>query len=418
MSGSSAIKGFLLQTLICILETLENKDWKSVTIEPQEDSEKVDITWFYAQQKKVVQVKHSINQIGKSQVEKWSEELELNSLPDVYMLLLLGPCSESVTKIGKIRNVQIPAPLNNNETALLEQASFKLDKFLEKENILNVTASLKELIVKGITTDFLLNSIKSTNLSHEQFHQLLLNYICKILQSNNHELRAIDKANYKVFVQFGSNQNRLRIFPEFNKEIFYHVNNIPEKYENAIQRINQFKSLASPFLKVIENIERIKFERYNKNRKNLSQSKISIKLTNVGKKSLEKYKFKLKVNGKFKALSNQEDANGFSLIVDSNFQVKIEGNIIHFRNGILSELIENDSISFIFFIVPEPDYYEIPLEWEFISKGDYKDSGELVLDIFPNFIERFTEINIKDQFPEHKISEYWSEKDEESQDEI
>jgi hypothetical protein len=162
MSGSSAIKGFLLQTLICILETLENKNWKSVTIEPQEDSEKVDITWFYAEQKKVVQVKHSINQIGKSQVEKWVEELESSTMADEYQLILLGPCSESVTKIGNIKKVQIPAPLNNNETALLEQASFKLDKFLEKENIVNVTASLKELIVKGITTDFLLNSIKST----------------------------------------------------------------------------------------------------------------------------------------------------------------------------------------------------------------------------------------------------------------
>lgn len=419
MSGSPAIKGFLLQTLICVLETLENKDWKSVTIEPQEDSEKVDITWFYAEQKKVVQVKHSINQIGKSQVEKWSEELESNSLADVYMLLLLGPCSESVTKIGKIRNVQIPAPLNNNETALLEQASFKLDKFLEKENIVNVTASLKELIVKGITTDFLLNSIKSTNLSYEQFHQLLLNYIYKILKGSNYELKKIENVNYKVLIQFEDNQDRLRIFPKFKKEIFYHESNIPEEYEDIIERINQYKDFTSSFWEQSKIIHRWNVQLYNKNKKNFSQCKVSIKLTNVGKESLEKYKFKLKVNGKFKALSDKEDVSSFlPMNAFYNFNLNIENDFVAYSSGQLSELIENDSTNFSFFIIPEADYYEIPLEWEFISKGGYKDSGELILDVFPNFIKSFKEISIGEQLPENKISEHWSEKDDEIHDEI
>jgi hypothetical protein len=176
MSGPSAIKGFLLQTLICVLETLEDKDWKSVIIEPTLDSEKVDIAWFYAEQKKVVQVKHSINQIGKSQVEKWVKELESTKEADEYELILLGPCSKEVARIGKIRNVQIPKPLNNSETAILEQASFKLDKFLEKENI-SLNASSKELFVKSLATDFLCNAIKSKKIENGEFLKSILNYV-------------------------------------------------------------------------------------------------------------------------------------------------------------------------------------------------------------------------------------------------
>ena len=197
MGGSSAIKGFLLQTLICLLETLENKDWKFVVIEPNEESEKVDIVWFYEDKKKAVQVKHSINQISKSQVENWVTELESNTDADEYELILLGPCTESVAKIEKIRNVQIPPPLNNNETAFLEQASFKLDKFLEKENI-TLNASSKELIVKSLATDFLCNSIKSKKLEKNEFLKSILNYV-KIKNPTKFQKNPLDRAINYIF---------------------------------------------------------------------------------------------------------------------------------------------------------------------------------------------------------------------------
>ncbi|MCY2992348.1 MAG: hypothetical protein NTY19_31360 [Planctomycetota bacterium] len=44
--GPVAIRGFLAQTLIGLLEALDDKRaWDSVTLEPNVDSEKVDILW-------------------------------------------------------------------------------------------------------------------------------------------------------------------------------------------------------------------------------------------------------------------------------------------------------------------------------------------------------------------------------------
>jgi len=67
--GSAATKGFLLQALVCILEALENENWKSVIVEPKLDTEKVDIIWNFENRIKVVQVKSSINQIGIANIK-------------------------------------------------------------------------------------------------------------------------------------------------------------------------------------------------------------------------------------------------------------------------------------------------------------------------------------------------------------
>ena len=59
--GQSAIRGFLVQTLIALLEALKDKPpWTSVTLEPNLTSDKVDILWAYRDgSKKAVQVKSS-----------------------------------------------------------------------------------------------------------------------------------------------------------------------------------------------------------------------------------------------------------------------------------------------------------------------------------------------------------------------
>ena len=48
MSGSAGIRGYLLQTLTCLLDALQNDNqWESLTLEPNIGSEKVDIAWYY-----------------------------------------------------------------------------------------------------------------------------------------------------------------------------------------------------------------------------------------------------------------------------------------------------------------------------------------------------------------------------------
>lgn len=48
MGGNSGIRGYLIQTIICVLDALEEDNlWTSVTLEPLDESEKVDIKWIY-----------------------------------------------------------------------------------------------------------------------------------------------------------------------------------------------------------------------------------------------------------------------------------------------------------------------------------------------------------------------------------
>ena len=46
MNGQYAIKGYLLQSLVALLDSFET-DWETVCVEPNDESEKVDILWTY-----------------------------------------------------------------------------------------------------------------------------------------------------------------------------------------------------------------------------------------------------------------------------------------------------------------------------------------------------------------------------------
>lgn len=63
MGGREGIRGYQIQTLVCVLDSLDVKDpWLKVCIEPIDDPEKVDIRWSYLDRRRVVQVKSSQNQ--------------------------------------------------------------------------------------------------------------------------------------------------------------------------------------------------------------------------------------------------------------------------------------------------------------------------------------------------------------------
>ena len=48
MGGNAGIRGYILQTIICVLDSLNaDNSWISVTLEPFDESEKVDIRWKY-----------------------------------------------------------------------------------------------------------------------------------------------------------------------------------------------------------------------------------------------------------------------------------------------------------------------------------------------------------------------------------
>jgi hypothetical protein len=183
MNGNAGIRGYIIQTLICVLDALEtDNNWLTVTLEPLDESEKVDIKWTYPENKlKVSQVKSSQNVIRHSAAKVWCEELETNS-PNAtdYELLLIGSTDKTLLKrkgIGKVKIGEFK-PLNIN--FLIDQASTKLDSYYESKNKPKISTKVREMIIQVLTLHFGTSSVVGMEISRADFDSKLLEWISAV----------------------------------------------------------------------------------------------------------------------------------------------------------------------------------------------------------------------------------------------
>lgn len=183
MGGNAGIRGYIIQTLICVLDALHtDNNWVSVTLEPLDQSEKVDIKWVYPDNKlKVSQVKSSQNVIRYSAAKVWCEELETNS-PNAtdYELLLIGSTDKTLLKRENIGKVKIGEfkPLNIN--FLIDQASTKIDTYYERKGKSKISSKVREMIIQMLTLHFGTSSVVGMEISRADFDSKLLDWISTI----------------------------------------------------------------------------------------------------------------------------------------------------------------------------------------------------------------------------------------------
>jgi hypothetical protein len=181
MSGAAGIRGYLLQTLSCLLESLEvTSTWEAVSIEPNALSEKVDVLWRWPDRTRVAQIKSSQNQIGKAAVELWAQELETSIAADEYELSLLGPCSQWVVTVDQIGKVRIPTPRVLDVSGLVEQAAHRLDRYFEVKGISRVPAFARELLVHGMIGKLETYSTSGDSVLRADFDRLLTDWVLSI----------------------------------------------------------------------------------------------------------------------------------------------------------------------------------------------------------------------------------------------
>lgn len=184
MGGQAAQRGFLLQTLVCILDAVsENNDWIELTIEPNLESEKVDILFIYSEFKKVTQVKSSQNQITVPKATAWADDLKKSFSADKYELLLIGPTSQGIINNPIINEVSIPTPKVLDILALIEQASHKLDKYLNSRGYLPIPPFIREEFVSSLITKLSIYSTSGIPISKNDFDKLLQEWIIMIYPS-------------------------------------------------------------------------------------------------------------------------------------------------------------------------------------------------------------------------------------------
>jgi hypothetical protein len=180
VGGQDGNRGYLVQTIIALLESLGDDTWECVRIEPDESSQKVDILWEGRAGKKAVQVKSSINQIGKADAERWASELRSGVTSDSYALVLVGPCAKTVVELGSYQGVSIPCPKSLDINGLLAEAAHALDKFLEEEGLDRRSATQREIMVNALTTHLSASASCARSLSRTGFITLVKSWISVI----------------------------------------------------------------------------------------------------------------------------------------------------------------------------------------------------------------------------------------------
>lgn len=180
MSGRAGMRGYLLQTIICLLDALQKDgEWESLTLEPDLDSAKVDIVWYSAEPNRVraTQVKSSQNQINVPQTKRWAKELEDSIQATKYELILLGPCSQGVVDLKRVGKVDIPSPRHLRAGDMIEQAAHRLDWYLEDLRYPKLPPAVREMLASSLVTKLETFSTSSQPVSREDFNDLLSQWL-------------------------------------------------------------------------------------------------------------------------------------------------------------------------------------------------------------------------------------------------
>ncbi|MCA9666636.1 MAG: hypothetical protein KC503_13635 [Myxococcales bacterium] len=187
MGGQESSRGYLLQTLACLLEAVRTPDWDEVTIEPDVPGEKVDILWRAQGRQRAVQVKSSQNQISLAQAKQWATALRHSYQADAYELQLFGPTAGSVVDLDEHKHdgvvVRPPQPLDVQGAK--EKAAHRLHAYLNEAFLPPVSprAKLLDLLVDGLVSRLLDAATAGRSIPRRAFNELLNDWISETRES-------------------------------------------------------------------------------------------------------------------------------------------------------------------------------------------------------------------------------------------
>jgi hypothetical protein len=178
MGGRDTTRGIFLQALVGVLGALQNDNvWASLALEPDLEAEKVDIIWHYPNGDKVVQVKSSQNQINVPDAKKWTKELVSSYDAKNYELILIGPCSDGLSKRQTYENVAVPSPKPLDIQCLLGYTAHCLAAYLENQEKSAGEALTRENVVLSLIGKLQEDSIQGQVITRDDFENLLNRWV-------------------------------------------------------------------------------------------------------------------------------------------------------------------------------------------------------------------------------------------------
>jgi hydrogenase maturation protease len=160
---------------VALLEALEaDRDWTSVTLEPDHVSKKIDILWQYPGKTKAVQVKSSINPFEDAEVKQWARDLEESRAADEYELILVGtPSKPAVAKARRLGKVAVPAPRNLDLTAFTRQSAQLLDCFMVANSLVAGNPYHREMLARALAGELMTLATRARPFTRDELIDLL-----------------------------------------------------------------------------------------------------------------------------------------------------------------------------------------------------------------------------------------------------
>lgn len=182
MGGSDAIRGYLTQTLVCLINALQfDGEWQSVTMEPDRGNTQVDFIWQYADKKRVVQVKSSV-EFTLRDVREAAEELERVEA-DEYELILASDNFGGKIRDGQLFDKVVVRLVSVKATDLKANAICALDEYLTAKGYPLTSIRFKKMAVAVLTEHMLTESIYSRTLSPEDLDDLIDLWLMPVLNA-------------------------------------------------------------------------------------------------------------------------------------------------------------------------------------------------------------------------------------------
>jgi hypothetical protein len=171
MSGTAAIKGFLLQGMYALTRILESDDWQTIKLESKtsldtngkEIPDRID----FQIDDLAIQVKHSSSQIGLSQIKKWCNEMKDNTPALEKELVVMGTFP---SKIPKSHNhVKITLIGSDSPVVIQRSLSIVLQKYIERIFKIDVPSFMVRGIQAGLTYEIILDSALANSMGNSDF---------------------------------------------------------------------------------------------------------------------------------------------------------------------------------------------------------------------------------------------------------
>jgi hypothetical protein len=101
--GSIATRGFLVQTLVALLDVVQaNQNFSEITLEPAFGDEQFDFVWKDHAGTHATQVKSTTNSFTKAKAAKWAKKLEKARTTESCCLMLVGNIHHSLNGVKSV----------------------------------------------------------------------------------------------------------------------------------------------------------------------------------------------------------------------------------------------------------------------------------------------------------------------------